>query len=321
MILFFTRSTQILLFNRNVPIIRLELQNEFHILKNKFVNLEKMTQNHHQYWLAFDMDGTLLTSKKTISHATKSSLLNLHRKGIPIVIATGRSVNRVMLHADDLPPIFYIVSLNGSKILKIQNKIPELLKEAVIPLHVVSVLVSMTRMKNLLAGFYRGNELHICENNKQAKEFFSDLSGMQVVPCNLEKLKQEQISKVIILRDSIDDLPIDQFCNELFGHVKREDCAVFDNQYAIEVNPHGVGKHKGLEYLSKIVNRKQEHLIAFGDDGNDEEMLKFAGMSIIPSNANPRVIPAAKKISNWTNDEDFIAKELSMLLKVYHNTE
>ena len=40
--------------------------------------------------IALDLDGTLLTSKKTIDEETKKRLLEVQKMGISIAIATGR---------------------------------------------------------------------------------------------------------------------------------------------------------------------------------------------------------------------------------------
>ncbi len=57
-----------------------------------------------------------------------------------------------------------------------------------------------------------------------------------------------------------------------------------------------------------------EEVVSFGDSGNDICMLTQSGMSIVPSNCSYEVKKIAKKISTWSNDEDFIKKELELII-------
>eukprot|EP00808_Paulinella_micropora_P012428 g50214.t1 len=63
------------------------------------------------------MDGTLLTSKKCIPRKTALCLSKLHAQGVHVIIATARSVNRVVpRYQDSLPPRCSILAFNGAVI-------------------------------------------------------------------------------------------------------------------------------------------------------------------------------------------------------------
>src|SRR5699024_11145449 len=50
--------------------------------------------------IAFDIDGTLVNSKKEVSQATKEALHKMNDAGIHVVISSGRSYKGVLLNAD-----------------------------------------------------------------------------------------------------------------------------------------------------------------------------------------------------------------------------
>mmetsp|Transcript_48645 Transcript_48645/g.95072 ORF Transcript_48645/g.95072 Transcript_48645/m.95072 type:complete len:409 (+) Transcript_48645:156-1382(+) len=52
------------------------------------------------------------------------------------------------------------------------------------------------------------------------------------------------------------------------------------------------------------------HFVAFGDATNDLGMLRWAGRSVCPANGREDAKAAAKEVSPFTNDEDFIAEAL-----------
>ena len=81
----------------------------------------------------------------------------------------------------------------------------------------------------------------------------------------------------------------------------------------LEFSPKGVNKAYALNYLLKTLNISQDNLIAFGDEHNDTEMLAFAGTGYAMKNANEVLLPFANKQTEFTNEEDGVAKELEKI--------
>lgn len=61
----------------------------------------------------------------------------------------------------------------------------------------------------------------------------------------------------------------------------------------LDINPHGTSKMTGLEKLAKLVNVPVENTIAFGDSGNDLQMLQGAGLGVCMENGTPEAKEAA----------------------------
>ena len=64
----------------------------------------------------------------------------------------------------------------------------------------------------------------------------------------------------------------------------------------IDILPKGVSKLSGIITLCKILGTSLEWCTAFGDSGNDIEMLKGVGYSIAPKNATKEAKEAANII-------------------------
>jgi len=62
----------------------------------------------------------------------------------------------------------------------------------------------------------------------------------------------------------------------------------------IDVIRADVNKATGLQYLSEKLNIKPEEMCAFGDGGNDLEMLRYVGHGVAMKNASPIVHKTAK---------------------------
>ncbi|MCX5775805.1 MAG: HAD-IIB family hydrolase, partial [Firmicutes bacterium] len=75
-----------------------------------------MNKNKKRYLIAFDMDGTLLNDKKTISFRTRRYLHHLDRQGHVVVLASGRPVRALRRYYDELNLRSPMVCYNGASI-------------------------------------------------------------------------------------------------------------------------------------------------------------------------------------------------------------
>lgn len=81
----------------------------------------------------------------------------------------------------------------------------------------------------------------------------------------------------------------------------------------LDINPKDTSKLTGIEDLSKHINMNVKDFIAFGDSGNDLQMLAGAGYGIAMANGTE----AAKKAANeviGNNDTDAIAQKVLELI-------
>ena len=81
----------------------------------------------------------------------------------------------------------------------------------------------------------------------------------------------------------------------------------------LECNPKNVTKASALTYLLDKLNMDQKDLIAFGDEHNDTEMLALAGYGYAMKNASSILLPYADSITDFTNNEDGVARQLIQL--------
>jgi HAD superfamily hydrolase (TIGR01484 family) len=82
---------------------------------------------------------------------------------------------------------------------------------------------------------------------------------------------------------------------------------------ALDVLPKGVSKWSALESLIGSLGIGKSEVGAIGDDENDIEMLKNAGMSYAMGNARPEVKSAAKRVTG-SHENDGVALALREVL-------
>ena len=68
-----------------------------------------------------DMDGTLCDENGKVNDKTIRSIQEVIRYGYMFVVATGRSIDRI-IPSFFQTPLSYIIALNGSQIYDVENK-------------------------------------------------------------------------------------------------------------------------------------------------------------------------------------------------------
>ncbi|NLM37949.1 MAG: HAD hydrolase family protein, partial [Firmicutes bacterium] len=81
------------------------------------------------------------------------------------------------------------------------------------------------------------------------------------------------------------------------------------------IRPQGVDKGSGLTRLAAVLGVETAETIAFGDWLNDLALFRDAGLSIAPANAVPEVKAKATIVSHYSNEQDFIVRELEQLFR------
>lgn len=101
------------------------------------------------------------------------------------------------------------------------------------------------------------------------------------------------------------------FCEKLNGKVEPTSSG---NGSIDRILP-GCHKAAGIKRLAKCWDISPEQCVAFGDGGNDIEMLKYCGHSYAMGNASQKVKDAAKYICP-SYEEDGVLVTLEKLFKI-----
>ena len=267
--------------------------------------------------IALDLDGTLLLPNKTISDKNKISLMKAaQEKGIYITLATGRPYSAVKKVLEWLPCIRYAVLSNGAVVqdTRTGEKIAEHLVKTKDALAFYDYAVS----HDLIVDFFDQGErivsskwktyiekMDISEGAKQLllsncmpvedqRGYLQSLSGVEKISmrCQNEEVKNQYCGKIETL---FSDLKI---CSSLETNV--------------EATCKGVTKASGLQELLSHLKIGKDSVMAFGDSGNDYEMLEMAGLGVAMGNADPEIKEIADQItkSNTEDGVDYMVREV-----------
>lgn len=253
--------------------------------------------------IAIDLDGTLLRNNHDISEYSKEILKQLDKKGLKIVIATGRSYSSARHKILDLTLNQPVVCYNGAMIRN--GKTHEILEHSSLKSEISRKLIEIARRDDIhFHGFYNGEFLH--EKVTESSKLYQKTSGLEGQVVNFDNYYDHEYTKGMFIADHEVLVPIEKEIRELFGDSIY---MAFSKPFFLEVMDSSASKANALNRIIKKEGIKQEEVLAFGDGLNDAEMLEFAGKAIVMKNG---VDALKEKYENtkYTNNEDGVAKYL-----------
>lgn len=263
--------------------------------------------------IAIDLDGTLLNSDSQLSDFTKETIKKISHKGHKIIITTGRPYRMALSFYKELELHTPMINFNGS-LTHIPEKKWEFEQSVTLDKH---FLLDMVKRKeeieaDFIAGEYR-NKFYITNPNEKIAD--PKLFG-------LDNFKPENQFQSHLVTEDPNAILLQTHANDKYA-LAEEMNAFYQHQLSIntwggplnilECAPKGVNKAFALQYLLNILNTDREHLIAFGDEQNDTEMLEFAGTGYAMKNANKTLLTYADQQLDLTNDQDGVAHQLHKL--------
>ena len=245
----------------------------------------------------FDIDGTLLNYKTghLIPQTTKDALAELHRRGIKVVICTGRPTAQLPSCITDgfpgLEDAFdAYVTMTGSICYD---------KDGVYADVPIDHAIAERFVSHVNEGLFDALLL-----NREGA--FSNRHSDLV--CQLEELVNFHYPE----RDFNEELkkPVYQFCAFLppeREHIVKElmsDCIVTRwCDIFCDVVPATSSKPKGIQHTLEHMGLKREETIAFGDGGNDATMLEFCEIGVAMGNGTEDAKAAADYVTTDVDKE------------------
>ncbi|MGX8833819.1 Cof-type HAD-IIB family hydrolase [Amedibacillus sp. YH-ame6] len=281
--------------------------------------------------IAMDMDGTLLTQNNEILPKTKEVLMALQRKGIRLVLASGRSYSRLMKHALELEMDRYggyLVEINGSAIYDVQQGKRERLSQMEVPqiheLFHYFMKWNVEILSHLDDGMYDYMSEAIYQEKAEYRKVHNLPDDFPWTPGPFELLYDNRqgyprhfhIQTPEEIQECANKISV-TYHEDVIANVMEQARKDLKGRYWvglttprwIEVMPLGVSKAHGLKIVGERLGIKVEEMMAFGDGENDMEMIAFVGMGVAMKNAFAGLKEIAKEVCE-SNEEEGVAKTL-----------
>ncbi|WP_442604146.1 Cof-type HAD-IIB family hydrolase [Paenibacillus sp. KN14-4R] len=238
----------------------------------------------------FDVDGTLYSEvDRGIPESTKVAIQRLHEKGIKIVVATGRPHNLceelIALGIDIL------ISANGA-LVKTPNNV---IHKSILSPETVRDLSSFAELHEHSISYFTDsismNGIGVEE--KRVRDALVETLGLTHYPNKLDTLPEEIYCMCLYADESEARKFIDNFPQLQFVRFHSYVMNILETQV--------VSKSEAIKKVLDYFNIPVRNSIAFGDGGNDLDMLEFVGLGIAMGNGEERLKQMA----------DFVTKKAS----------
>lgn len=271
--------------------------------------------------IAIDLDGTLLNEKKRVTVENKAVLKELMNRGIEVIIATGRRYYSAKELIAELEMDEAIIMANNGTIVRNMKTDDIITTRYFDPDDYYSLiregkdrkLHAITHVDHFSEGYDILVELE--KNDTRYKNYLSDIANRYRTIDDLLRYSNPK-ALAIVYTGELEQLR--EFQHNLNSKYKGKYNAYLMHNLKnvgtmLEViNARGNKWVSVMEYaMSKGI--KSEEIIALGDDNNDIEMIKNAGLGIAMKNATKEVRNASDIITEKINDESgvgFTLKEV-----------
>ncbi len=262
-----------------------------------------------------DIDGTLLNKERLISPATKKEIARLsNEKGIPVILISSRMPKAMKHLQDELELNYPIVPYNGALILKNAslNDESDILFTTTITPQIVKSIIEYKRCCEFHVSLYYNNNWFVegmdywANREVTSTQVSPSVVGHEEVIKDWEE-KNVGAHKVMCMGDAPE---IEKLHNWLFITYPGVLNLYRSKSTFIEITPNIVSKATAVKFMLDYFKMKESEAVAAGDNYNDLDMLKEAGLGIAMGNA-PKIIQKAADYVTLSNNEDGLAKAIA----------
>lgn len=258
-----------------------------------------------RYLIASDLDGTLLNDEHKLSERTLNQLRHMREQGHEIVAVTGRSYLSALEVLQQTDVIDLIICSNGA--YQYSLKTGEITNQRVIQFKEWSRWISDLKQsitdvcfawETIDGVFYDPDFLRLAgmPSSLHIQEKARPADGQELLKLLIRSFRHE----ANVLQNSVRE-------------ILRSECEVSTSGAPfVEATARGTDKGNALARLSDQMQIKQELTVAFGDNYNDESMIRWAGRSYAMGNAVDKI----KELANHqtlSNSDDGVAVALEKL--------
>ncbi|PKH22327.1 sugar-phosphatase [Enterobacterales bacterium CwR94] len=251
--------------------------------------------------IAVDMDGTFLDDKKQYNKARfLAQYAEMKAQGIRFVVASGNQYWQLISFFPEIRDEIAFVAENGAYVV---NQGEEVFCGAFTDEQALMVMDELLPLSDVTTVVCGKNSAYISDQ--------ADESVVAIMSRHYHRL--EPVADLRQVRDTLFkfalNLPEDDSArlrgalgHRLDGIIKP----VSSGFGFVDLIIPGLHKANGIQRLQQQWQIGDEEVVAFGDSGNDEEMLRKAGFSFAMENARPEIKAVAKYAAGHHNQQSVL---------------
>lgn len=256
--------------------------------------------------ISLDLDGTVLTSNNEITDFTAETIKKVSSLGHKVLIASGRAPRAIEKFYDRLNLETPIICYNGAKIF--DPKDPNY-HDTAYKFPKEKILEFCSAFADIVPGIMAENEDTIWANENDDFLFnFYIKDEMNVVIGDFEKIINQD--PIIFIGRYIDTPENRKRIVDIVETNSNIKVRFWDTDNYFELYYEGISKYNSLLEIAKYYDIPEENIYAFGDADNDIEVMTHCKNGIAMKNSSPCLLKIAKNVTEYTNNEDGVARYL-----------
>ena len=264
--------------------------------------------------VASDLDGTIIDKHNDIYKDNFKAISDINKSNIPFVVCTGKTYSIYKGLCSSFHASYGIFG-NGTSIIDL--KTGKEIYQSLLDSSSVINSIKIAKQNNLHVHVYTKNQiiteellyLDLRNYRLQKNNIYNNKLEFEIVPDLLDYLSEKEtpISKVVISSTSSLEKIQEEISNTLdvsvlnikkYGKFKDK---IIDKEYEyLDIIPKNVSKGNALEILGNYLKINKDEILAIGDNLNDLDMVKKAGIGIAVSNAYSEL----KQVANYTTEKN-----------------
>jgi len=243
--------------------------------------------------VAFDLDHTLVGDGLTISPRVKEAVAQALAQGVVVTLATGRGPTAAAKFATELDLHAPLICFQGALIYEhlAQRVLHEVrLESAAIPL-----IVNLAEERGWNLEFHSPGMIYLPRELKDSREYLRLLgsAAWERVDNFLTDMPEPPYKFIISVRDPNERAALEAGLHAYFDQAPAKVSIVASHPLLVEGLPYGINKAVGLEWVADYLKIPPADVMAVGDNDNDVEMLRWAGVGVAMGDGSPAALAAA----------------------------
>ena len=282
--------------------------------------------------VAIDLDGTLLNSYGEVSNKNKETIKKaMVEKNVEVILASGRPIMSVKNLANEIGCNNYMICGNGAITYDIQNEeiiydkflekskvlqIIRICEENSIFYNVYTKDTILTKNLNYNILFYNQENAYKTEDKKTRITIMQNIEEyvknrqeedyLKITICDESKVIFASIIRKLKEIKDVDVLEVEHMSRKMIKD-GTENVAI--GYYYTEITNTNVDKWQAIENLIQKLGINKEEVMTIGDNINDSQMVKNAGLGVMMGNSAPYIKEMADVVVQ-DNDNDGVAEAI-----------
>lgn len=250
--------------------------------------------------VATDIDGTILPYGGEFRPAVLNCINELGKKGIKVVLVTGRMHSSTVPLAKKLGLNTPVISYQGGLIKEMNGKT---LYQSNLPAQIAKDIIKWARKNNVHLNLYLDDKLYVEEDN-EIIQYYIKGKFVNYKVCSFEDLEIKNVNKLLAIDIHNADRVSDWV--EILKEIYPQLYIVKSTPYYCEIGPSDAKKSLSVEFLAKYWGIKQEEILTIGDQNNDIDLVECGGIGVAMGNSTEELKQYADYITDTCDNDGFV---------------